>query len=413
MRIFFSLPNWIGKRFIIGCNRKSIISFVSIISIISLSFSIALLIVVLSVMHGFENELKKRILFLVPHIEMIFNNQKNFQWKKIISTVQKIPKISNVTPYVNFVGFIENKNKLKAVQIKGLNINLEKNSSTLLNFIKKKSCVFFNNGKNQIILGKEVAKYLDIQLNDWVTIIFNKNNKLINYKHIFLKVIGILETNSIIDNNFAIIPLSDAQKYLNIKNSITGIAIKADNPFDINMISNIILKKFNFNFYITNWMNKYGDIYREIIMIKTLTYIAMTIIIIIIFINNISILIMIMKDKTKDIAILKTLGAKNFLIKKIFLYYSLIISLISGVIGISVGIIISFNINIFIKIIEYIFDKTLFFNNIYFINFLPSELKFIDIYFIISIIIILSILVSFYPSKQANSISLISLINKN
>lgn len=413
--MFFTLPLWIGKRFILGCNRKEIISFISLISTFGISFSVAIIIIVLSIMHGFEKELNRRIISVIPQIEIESIKYKNMnEWKNILLLVKKIPEVINATPYINFIGLIENERKLKAVQIKGIDPDLENQFSTLPNFVKNNAWSNFKNGKNHIIIGNDIAKYFGLKINDWITINFNitKNNKFLNPKVIYLKIIGILNTKGILDSTLTIIPLFDAQKYLEI-NNITGIAIKANNPFNINNLLFNIEKKIDFSFYTKSWIDKYGYIYRDITMIRTIVYIAMILIIVIACFNNISILMMIVKDKNKEIAILKILGTQNILIKKIFLWYGLIIGLLGSIIGVIVGVLISLNINVFLKVIEYFFGNILFVNSTYFIDFLPSELQWFDILYILLSTIVLSIIISLYPSKKANKITLIELLNKN
>lgn len=414
--MFFSL--WIGKSFIIGCNRKEIVSFISLISTIGISFGISTVIIVLSIMHGFENELNKRVISVIPHIEIESIKNKTIsisEWKNILSIVKKIPEVSGATPYISFLGLIEHKKKLKAIQVRGLEINLENEFSSLKKFIKNDSWLNLESNKNHVIIGNEIAKYLCLKIYDWITIIvnINKNNKLIEPKRISLQIIGILHTHGVIDNTLAIVPISDAQKYFEIKNNITGIAIKSNNAFNIDTLLYNIKKQTNFNFYIKSWIDKYGYIYRDITMIRTIVYIAMIMVITIACFNNISILIMIIKDKSKDIAILKTLGASNFLIKKIFLWYGLIIGILGSFLGTVIGVVISLNINIFIKIIEYFFGNILFIKSTYFIDFVPSELNYLDIFFVLTITIILSIIISYYPSRKANTINLVSILNNN
>lgn len=415
--MFLSLSAWIGKRFIHGCRRKGIVALISLISIIGISFGTAILIIVLSTMNGFEKELNIRVLSLIPQgeIEFIKNNEK---WKSILLAINKLPEISYSTPYINFLGLIEYKKKIKTIQIKGINKNLENKFNNLNKFIDKKTWNLFFKNKNQIIIGNGIAKILNIKFKDWITVSLNgKINKknILNIKKIKLQVIGIFNTQSSLDYNLGIITLFDAQKYLDIsKNNITGITFKVNNPFLIKETLKKILNFINADIYFNNWLDQYDYIYRDIIIVKIIAYISMTMVVLLACFNNISVLLIIIKDKNKDIAILKTLGLKKVLIKKIFLWYGFIIGLIGNLLGLTLGILITINSNILINTIEYLFQGIKIFNtNTYFINFLPSEIKLSDIIKSFSITMILSLLASFYPSYRAVNLTIISLLKKN
>lgn len=415
--MFFSLSSWIGKRFIYGCRRKSIVSLISLISIIGISSGVAILIIVLSTMNGFEKELNLRIISLIPQGEIEFA-EKNKKWKQIFFDINKLPEISYSSPYIDFLGLIEHKKKTKTIQIRGISIYLENKFNNLNKFIEKKSWNNFIKNKNQIIIGNGIAKFFKINIKDWITITLtekiNKKN-ILNIKKINLQVVGFFKTQGTLDYNLGIVPLVDAQKYLGFsKKSITGITIKVKNPFFIKKTLKKILKFINSDVYINNWLDQYSYIYRDIIFVKTIVYIAMTMVVLLSCFNNISVLIIITKDKNKDIAILKTLGIKNILIKKIFLWYGFLIGFIGNLLGLIIGILISINSNILINIIESLFKEVkIFSTNTYFIDFLPSELKLLDIIKTFLITIILSLISSFYPSHRAVSLTPIFLLKKN
>lgn len=411
------LSAWIGIRLSVG-SSTGLRSMVSLISIFGISFGIAVLIIVLSTINGFEDELKKKIISLIPEIEIESTNNyfTEWQWQNIYSIIKKIPKISNITPYINFLGLLEIDKKMQLIQIKGVESKTIKKNTELSKFILGQNWENFQSNKKKIIIGKEIAKKFNLKVNDWINLMINvnKNNKFFIIKNINLQISGILQTNGILDYTTAFVPLEDAQKYLNIKNNyITGIAIKTNDSFNIKKILFDIENKINFNVYIITWMNKYGYIYKDITMIRTIIYATMSIIMIIAFFNNVSVLIMIVKEKNKEIAILKTLGAKNILINEIFLFYGLVIGFISSVIGMFIGIITSLNINKIIKILENFLGIKIFTSNIYFIDFFPSKIKFTDLVIILALTITLSIISSYYPAKRANKISLASLLNKN
>lgn len=401
------LPLWIALRFSRG-RRRNGTSLVSIISIGSIALGVTVLIISLSAMNGFKRELNQRILAVVPHgvIEPI--SRPFIDWQKILKIIEQVPGIIAVAPYINFTGLIEHDDKLQIIQVRGIDPEKEIRFSALPHFVQNNAWHNFNAGKQQIILGQGVADALQTKLGDWLTIMIHKSDqqiKLLQLKHIRLQVSGILALGGQLDYSIALVPIADAQFYLNVGQDISGIAIKVDDVFHANQLLMDAVPITNADVHIRSWMSTYGYIYRDIQMIRTIMYLAMTLVIGVACFNIVSTLVIAVKDKSVDIAILRTLGAEEHLTSTIFIYYGMLVGLTGNTIGISIGILVSLNLTIFVKWLEYLLGNQLLSGNVYFIDFLPIELHVCDVIIVLVIVFLLSLLASWYPALRASYIN--------
>ncbi|AKC59959.1 FtsX-like permease family protein [Blochmannia endosymbiont of Polyrhachis (Hedomyrma) turneri] len=386
--------------------KNKTISFISIVSIIGNASSIAILIICLSAINGFKNELNERIFSIIPHGNIQSTNSTFSDWNIILNKIKNIPGIVQSVPYVDLSGLIEKNNKFHPIQIHGISTlhNMHPNIISYLSSIN--TIPNFVPNKQIIILGQGVANTLNIKKNDWINIIIHNtdgNNKLLPYKFINAHVIDILNLKSYLDNNIAIIPLSDAQNYLNKQKYISGINIKINNIFHINKLLKQIINTIKNDHIITqSWINTYKYMYQDIHIIETIIYLTMTLVICIACFGIVSILTLIIKEKNHDIAILNTLGCKNKLIYSTFIWCGLLHSLISIAIGTTSGTLIALYLTKIYFLIENLFDYKILSHNVYFINFLPTEVHTKDIISIITINLLLSFLATLYPIIKTN-----------
>ncbi|MXP67452.1 lipoprotein-releasing ABC transporter permease subunit LolE [Pantoea sp. Aalb] len=379
------------------------------ISNMGIAIGVAVLIIGLSAMNGFERELRNRILAVVPHGEIEpFNHQQLFNWERMITTIEKIPGIKIATPYINFTAIIDKGTKIHILQIKGIDLKHKTYFNSLSNFIIGNNWQFIE-GKQQILLGAGISKTLQVKPGDWITIFIqgdeNSNHSIFNRpKSIRLQVTGIIQIHSILDYNLALIPLMDAQRYLKIGNNITGITVIMNNPFQAQSLVRKAANVTQSDVYIRNWINTYGYMYQDIQMIRAIIYLAMFLVIGVACFNIVSTLVIEVKKKSKDIAILRTLGANDHLIRNIFIWYGLLSGLLGSTLGILFGVVISLNLTTIMHKIEHVIGYQILSKDIYFIDFFPSKLYWVDLIYVLTIAIILSIMASWYPSRRARLI---------
>ncbi|HFO3177164.1 TPA: lipoprotein-releasing ABC transporter permease subunit LolE [Escherichia coli] len=397
----------IGLRFSRGRRRGGMVSLISVISTIGIALGVAVLIVGLSAMNGFERELNNRILAVVPHGEIEAVDRPWTNWQEALDKVQKVPGIAAAAPYINFTGLVESGANLRAIQVKGVNPQQEQRLSALPSFVQGDAWRNFKAGEQQIIIGKGVADALKVKQGDWVSIMIpnsNPEHKLMQPKRVRLHIAGILQLSGQLDHSFAMIPLADAQQYLDMGSSVSGIALKMTDVFNANKLVRDAGEVTNSYVYIKSWIGTYGYMYRDIQMIRAIMYLAMVLVIGVACFNIVSTLVMAVKDKSGDIAVLRTLGAKDGLIRAIFVWYGLLAGLFGSLCGVIIGVVVSLQLTPIIEWIEKLIGHQFLSSDIYFIDFLPSELHWLDVFYVLVTALLLSLLASWYPARRASNI---------
>ncbi len=397
----------IGLRFSRGRRRGGMISLISVISTLGIALGVAVLIVGLSAMNGFERELKDRVLAVVPHGQISPVNQPFIGWQGVIDRVEKVPGIVAAAPYIQFSGLIENGAKLRALQVKGVDPQQEGRVSAVPNFVQGDAWQNFKAGQQQIILGKGVADALNVKQGDWVTVMIPNSDaamKLLQPKRIRLHVSGILQLSGQLDHSMAMVPLADAQQYQDMGTSVTGIDIKVNDVFAANKLVRDAGEVTKSYVYISSWIGTYGYMYRDIQMIRAIMYLAMVLVIGVACFNIVSTLVMAVKDKSSDIAVLRTLGAKDGLIRAVFIWYGLMAGLVGSICGVVIGVIASLELTNIINVLQKLVGHKFLSGDIYFIDFLPSELHWLDVVSVLATALVLSLLASWYPARRASRI---------
>ncbi|WP_158783043.1 lipoprotein-releasing ABC transporter permease subunit LolE [Pantoea sp. BAV 3049] len=402
-----SLSLLLGLRFSRGRRRGGMVSLISAISTVGIALGVAVLIVGLSAMNGFERELNNRILAVVPHGEIEPVNQPFTGWQALLPKVEQVKGIAAAAPYINFTGLIESGVKLQAIQVKGVDPQQESRLSALPAYVQNNAWQSFSAGKQQIILGQGVAKSLNVKQGDWLTIMIpnsDPQHKLLQPKRVRLQVSGILALSGMLDHSLALVPLADAQHYLAMGDNVTGIALKMSDPFAAQKLVRDAGEVTHSYVYIRSWIGTYGYMYRDIQMIRAIMYLAMVLVIGVACFNIVSTLVMAVKDKSGDIAVLRTLGAKDGLIRAIFVWYGLMAGLVGSVSGVVVGVLAAFNLTPIIRGIETLTGYHFLSGDIYFIDFLPTEVHWLDVTIVLATSLVLSLIASWYPARRASRI---------
>ncbi len=397
----------IGLRFSRGRRRGGMVSLISVISTIGIALGVAVLIVGLSAMNGFERELNNRILAVVPHGEIEAVDQPWTNWQEALDNVQKVPGIAAAAPYINFTGLVESGANLRAIQVKGVNPQQEQRLSALPSFVQDDAWSNFKAGEQQIIIGKGVADALKVKQGDWVSIMIPNSNPEPNLKktqRVIEHGAGMMQLSGLIALCLSINPLADAQLYLDLGSSVSGIALKMTDVFNANKLVRDAGEVTNSYVYIKSWIGTYGYMYRDIQMIRAIMYLAMVLVIGVACFNIVSTLVMAVKDKSGDIAVLRTLGAKDGLIRAIFVWYGLLAGLFGSLCGVIIGVVVSLQLTPIIEWIEKLIGHQFLSSDIYFIDFLPSELHWLDVFYVLVTALLLSLLASWYPARRASNI---------
>ncbi|OAT22546.1 lipoprotein-releasing ABC transporter permease subunit LolE [Proteus myxofaciens] len=394
-------------RFSRGRKRAGMVSLISVISTLGIMLGVAVLIIGLSAMNGFERELKNRILSVVPHGQIYSVKQPFTQWQSALPRIENTPGVVAAAPYVLLTGLLEKGTELKAVSVMGVSPDKQGDISTLPNYVQDNAWQDFKAGKQQIIIGQGVADALKLAKGDWLTILIPNNDdptKLLQPKRIRLQVGGIFRLSGMLDHQLALIPLADAQKYLDYGQAVTGIEVKTIDPFQVNeIIHNAGINSQEY-VYAKSWINDYGYMYSDIQMIRSIMYLSMILVIGVACFNIVSTLIMAVRDKSSDIAILRTLGARDSHIRNIFLWYGLLSGMVGCIAGVIIGALVAYNLTPLVSFIESLTGHSVLSGDVYFVDFLPSEIHWIDVFSVFVTTVILSLIASWYPARRATKL---------
>ena len=401
-------PFFISWRYQRGKQKNPLVALISKFSAIGIALGVAVLIVGLSAMNGFERELNSRILAVVSHTEITVNPHDNEatlnHWQNLAERLKTNKKITAFSPFVSFTALVENGNKLKVVQVKGVDKQAEDQVSSLGKFVEGDGWQKFAE-EGGLVLGSGIAKELDVKAGDWVSLLISQPNgedQMAQPNRERVQVTAILRLDGQLDHSYALLALPQAQELMGYReDQITGVELKVDDPFKVQEMDYSMLNDYPQLLYIQNWVAKFGYMYRDIQLIRTVMYIAMVLVIGVACFNIVSTLIMAVKDKQGDIAIMRTLGANNGFIKQIFIWYGLLAGMKGCLIGIVLGVVLALNLTPIIQGIETLLGKKLLSDGIYFVDFLPSELHWFDVVLVLVAALVLSLLASLYPASRA------------
>ena len=405
--MFRPLSLYIGSRFSRAKQRNKMVSFISMSSTLGIAIGVAVIIIGLSAMNGFERELQNRVLSVIPHGELQAVTPPFKEWQSVVTTAEQHPRVTGAAPYIVFTALLEKGTKLKAVEVRGVDPKLEQKVSSLPQFIKGDAWQQFSPGAKQVILGQGVADKLGIEVGDWITAMIpnsDPNKKLRAPHRIRLQVSGLLALGGQIDHNFALVPLKDAQGYLSMGDGVSGVSLQVDDVLDAMSIVREVGYTLPVYVYLKSWTQKHGYLYRDIQMVRTIMYLVMVLVIGVACFNIVSTLMMAVKDRAADVAILRTMGATDGLIKSIFIWHGVLSGVLGSLVGSVIGCLVATNLTTLIKGIEGLIGHKFLSGDIYFVDFLPAELAMQDVAIVTCTAIVLSLLATWYPARRASAL---------
>lgn len=405
------LSMFIGSRFSRAKERNKLVSFISLSSTIGIAVGVAVIIIGLSAMNGFERELENRVLSVIPQAELEGVREPIPDWHQIAKVANNHEQVKAAAPYVRFTALIERGTKLKAVEVRAIDPGFEQAVSDLSKYIDKSAWQNFRPDEQQIILGKGVADKLGVKVGDSVSVLIPPSSKgdqqlqLSTPKRVRLQVTGLLELGGQIDHSLVMIPLEDGQQYLNMGDGVTGVSLKVSPVFEADRIVREVGAKLPVYAYLKSWKEKYGFLHHDIQMVRTIMYLVMVLVIGVASFNIVSTLMMAVKDRASDVAILRTMGASDSLIRSIFIWYGVFSGVLGSVIGSICGVLIALNLTPIISGLEKLIDYQFLSGDIYFVDFLPSQVAWPDVLLVSGTAITLSLLATWFPSSRASNLN--------
>lgn len=403
-----SLETWIGLRYLRAKKRSGFVSLISVISIVGIAVGVMALIVVLSVMNGFQKEVRGQLLRVTPHMQlMYFAAEEGDNWQKLAELAKQHPQVQGVAPYIAGQSLLANAGQVQGVPVKGIDPNEEAKVSDFNGRLPEATLKRLEAGKFNMILGQGIAQVLGVEEGGQVTLISPDGNvtpvgMMPRMKQ--FNVVAVVDTGVFaVDNSLAIMHLDDAKVLYRVGEEGIGLQLKLAQPENAPAISATIVPE-NLRHKITarDWTFQNRDYFQAVEVEKKMMFIIMFFISLVASINLISTLIMTVTEKQSAIAILRTLGVPPSGIMKIFFVQGAFLGLIGTFWGVVSGLLIAFNISSIVAFIENILGRKLITSAVYFIDYLPSQVRFGDVAVIVGISLVLSLVVTLYPSWRAS-----------
>lgn len=412
--MFSSLSMFIGGRFSRAKQRNKMVSFISLSSTIGIAVGVAVIIIGLSAMNGFERELQNRVLSVIPHGEFEGVRQPINNWQDIVKKANENSEVEAAAPYVKMTALAEKGAQLKAIEVRGIDPQMERAVSSLSQYVTDNAWQDFTPGQQQVILGKGVADKLDAKVGDFITLMIpssNSENRVQAPKRVRVKIAGLLALNGQIDHSLALLPIEDAQQYSNLGDAVTGVSIKVRNVLTATNVVREVGTTLNEYVYLRSWQQKFGFLYRDIQMVRSIMYLVMVLVIGVASFNIVSTLMMAVKDRAAEIAILRTMGASDGLVKRIFVWQGVFSGVLGGVVGSVLGVLVALNLTPMVKALESLIGHQFLSGDIYFVDFLPSQVIAGDVFLVSGTAIALSLLATWYPASRASKLNPASVLS--
>lgn len=402
-----SIPLLIGLRYTRAKRRNHFISFISLTSMLGMMLGVAVLILVLSVMNGFDRELRERILGMVPHLA-IKNYQEFSDWQPVAQKLSEHPEVKGVAPFVNGQGMLIHQGYNRGTLVAGILPDYENQVSIVGQHLQEGVTLdALEPGEYGILLGDLLARFLRVNTGDKVTLLLPEAS--ITPAGVFPRlkrftVMGTFKVGAELDGNLAYVHMQDMQTLMRMGDNIEGLRLELNDLFQASRLTQQLINQLGHPYRGQNWTQTQGNLFQAIQMEKRMIGLLLMIIVAVAAFNIVSTLVMVVTDKQADIAILRTLGASPGTIMRIFMVQGLTIGVVGTLVGVVLGIILALNVSDLVLWLEGLLGIQFLDSNVYFISYLPSELRWDDVRFITFSALLLSLLSTLYPAWRASKI---------
>ena len=397
---------FIGLRYTRAKRRNHFISFISLISMLGMGLGVMALIVVLSVMNGFQKEIRARMLGASPHLEVVANGGRLHDWQVVLDKVAQHPQVSAAAPYLAGQGMLSFGQNVQGVMVRGIDSQQESAITELADKMKLGTLNNLRGGEFTIVLGSDLARSLGVQINDKIMLIAPQGQitpagMMPRLKQ--FRVAGVFEIGMApYDNSLALIHLNDAQKLFQFGDAVTGISAKLRDIDLAPSVARELQSELPADLYANDWTHQNSNYFRAVQIEKKMMAIILSLIVAVAAFNIVSTLVMAVTDKQADIAILRTLGASPRSIMKIFIVQGVVIGVVGTLLGSLGGIVLALNLDVVVPFIERLLGVQFLAKDVYYITDLPSDLRYYEVAFVASMSFLISLLATLYPSYRAS-----------
>jgi lipoprotein-releasing system permease protein len=404
--MFRPLEVFVGLRYTRAKRRNHFISVISLISMLGITLGVMALIVVISVMNGFQKELRDRILGMASHATVAAYGRELQDWEDLAERVKSLPDVLGAAPYVEGEAMLTHRSAVSGAIIRGVDPAWEPQVSEVGRKMVAGSLDALQAGEYGIILGRELANSLNVQPGDRVTVITPQATvsavgmipRLRRFRVVGLFEVGMYEY----DRGMAFIHLEDAAKLFNLDNGVSGVRLKLDDLFLAPRIAEKLRQQLGLGYWVSDWTQRHANFFRAVNTEKTVMFVILTLIVAVAAFNIVSTLVMVVTDKQADIAILRTLGMSPHSVMAVFMVQGSVIGVVGTLFGVACGVVLAINVPSIVPVIESLFNTKFLAPDVYYISELPSDMQWIDVLRIGSLSLALSLLATLYPAWRAS-----------
>lgn len=405
--MFRPLSIFIGARYTRAKRRNHFISFISMTSMIGLSLGVLAMIVVLSVMNGFQREMSARILGMVPHAAVLGAKPLD-NWQAVADAASKKPEVVAAAPLTEMEGMLSYKGAMQPIQISGIDPAQEGKVSIVADHIVQGRLDDLKPGEFGVVVGEMTARRFRLNVGDKLTLIVPEVSTApggITPRMQRLNVVGVFKVGAELDGSMGLIHMADAATMQRWEpNQVQGVRLKVKDLYAAPQVSAAIVGELGDNYRADDWTHTQGSLFSAMKMEKTMIGLLLMMIIAVAAFNIIATLIMVVNDKGADIAILRTIGATPAQIMGTFMVQGSLIGVVGTLIGGVLGVIAALNVSQIVGWLERVSGQHIFTSDVYFISTLPSELQWGDVALICSAGLVMSFLATLYPAWRASQV---------
>jgi len=401
------LSTAIGLRFLTAKSDNKFISFISITAMLGIAIGIMVLLVIMSAMNGFEQQLEERLLSVVPHGEIISVEKPLTDWQTIVNNAKTIEGVVEGAPVIPVKGLMMQGNELSGIKLDGILPAQERLVMDSASYVTDGSWDKLTPGSNNIILGQGLIDKFEVVIGDSITVMIpqtGKNGRLSSPKTASFNLVGSFRFGGQMDQLQAYIHIDDARKLSPITQGVAGVRFKFDDVFNANSMIRKVGRSVKPYVYLTDWTRQQGHLYNDIKLVKMIVYIVLVLVIAVASFNIVSTLVMSVQDKESEIAILLTMGLSQGRVMRIFIVQGMVNSMLGCIIGGVIGTLVAINLADIMRGIESLFSVQMLSGGIYFVDSLPSKFQLADLALLIISTLIISFLATLYPARNAAQI---------
>lgn len=405
--MFKPLPLFLGLRYSRSRRRNGFIAFISASSLIGIALGVMALILGLSAMNGFERELKDRVLSVVPQGELDAVERPLPDWPRLRDYLLAQPGVEAAAPVIRLNGLLEHGSALKGVQLRAVLPDLEANLSDAGKYMTGRGLRELQAGERGVILGKTIADKLGVKVGDTLALLLPQGGDqtgIKNPRRETLTVVGLLEIGGQLDGLLGFMHLTDAQAITGMGSDVEGFSLRVSDVLNAQNITIAAAQQFPHHVYIRSWMNSQGYLYQDIQMVRTVMYVVMLMVVAVACFNIVSTLVMAVNEKRSEIAILKTMGASPGQIRLTFIIQGMVNGVAGALLGALLGGLLSSKLTQILGVIEKLIGHRFLNPDIYFIDFLPTELHMQDLLIVTGAAILMSLVATLYPAWRASGL---------